>query len=128
MNMVCEVDLPSVSVSDCEIVEPQTFFVQKAWRQRCAVVRTAQENDSQHGSDALPVDASKGGALVPQELSSITDKRSAITTKATWPGPPREVGPKPRSDHIFRSRKASDCEFDAVHIWNPQERVITRGM
>ena len=59
MNMVCEVDLPSVSVSDCEIVEPQTFFVQKAWRQRCAVVRTAQENDSQHGSDALPVDAQR---------------------------------------------------------------------
>ena len=29
-NLVCDVDLPSVSVSDCEIVEPQTFFLQQA--------------------------------------------------------------------------------------------------
>ena len=30
-NLVGEVDFPSVSVSDCEIVEPQTFSLQKSW-------------------------------------------------------------------------------------------------
>ena len=47
VNLVCEVGLPSVSVSDYEIVEPQ-------------------ENESKHGGSADPVgaqeNASEGGA------------------------------------------------------------------
>ena len=34
----------------------------------------------------------------------------------------------PRSDHTFSIFKASDREFVANHSWNPQERVIIRGM
>ena len=37
VDVVCGVDLSSVSVSDGELVEPQTVFsLSKAWRQLCA--------------------------------------------------------------------------------------------
>ena len=64
---VCETDLPSVSVSGCDIVEPQTLsFSGKRGASVTLELRTVQENESKHEGSTLPVGtqekASEGGA------------------------------------------------------------------
>ena len=59
VNLVSEVGLSSLSVSECGMVEPQTFFFQTARRQRCAGERAVQANESKHGGSARPVCAPK---------------------------------------------------------------------
>ena len=66
VNLVCEVDLPSVSGSDCALVGPQTFSFSRK-RGVCFAVECDQyKKRNKHGCSALPVgaheNASEGGA------------------------------------------------------------------
>ena len=63
VNVVCEVDLPSVSVSDCEIVEPQTLsFCRK--RGASVALECEQYKKTKAGVEASPFRGDPGGGAL----------------------------------------------------------------
>ena len=114
----------SVHVSDCEIVELQTFSFS---RKRGASV--ALDCEQQKRTKAIVVgaheDAREGSAYVCQEQSSTAAQRNAIAAHSDVAGP--AVGSEPQIDlHLDICRKRARNVDESE--WNAWERALIEAV
>ena len=123
VNVVCEVDLPSVSVSHCEIVESKIFSSFSRKRDASVSLECEQRKKTKAGMEAAPFQSVPKRTPVNAVPECLRDrappppKGTLLQQRATWPLPPSDpmpdVGETPRSGCAFHSAKASDLDLDA---------------
>ena len=129
VNLVCDVDLPSDYVSDCEflnrrlVLSPQSVTTALRWCKQCKNTKASMD------AAPFPVDAqenaSLGGARVSQEQSSTTVQRNAIAAHSDVAVPPADQPPDLEEAEPHRWLVGAD-----VSTWqrNARERVLIKSM
>ena len=127
--MVRDVGFSSVSFSDCEIVEPQTFFqspesVAPALRleseAKMSIEGPSVKNCAKSGQKQAHAHAAKLARVSPPTEGTL------LRQTARCPGTPTDS--EVEVDEMEVEDAKPDLEFDANHPWTPKERVIIRGL